>query len=326
MPPVPSELHVDRYLTNLSVAFAQDERDFISNKVFPVVPVRKQSDNYVIYNRSDFWREGNVHERPLGGRLDTADWGFTSGTYFCRERGLAHKIDDRQYANADDPIDLRRQAMELLTSSVMIDAERRWMTSFWGTSIWTTDKVGGGTDFTSVAAPNSGTPLATIDEYKETVKELTALMPNTLVLGPVAFRTCRNHDHLKDVFKYTRTGIIDEDLMALSFGVDRLFIPRAVSNAAAEGLAASLGFMIPSGTDVDALLLYAAPRPGLNTPSAGYTFAWTGLIPGLTNTMGGVIMTGRDDFAHSDHFEIRQADDQRVVSADLGLYLDAFTA
>ncbi len=96
MPPVPSELHVDRYLTNLSVAYAQDSRDFISDKVFPTVHVRKASDKYVIYNRGDMWREGNVHERPLGGRLDVADWGFTEGTYLCVERGVAHKIDDRK--------------------------------------------------------------------------------------------------------------------------------------------------------------------------------------------------------------------------------------
>ena len=37
-------------------------------------------------------------------------------------------------------------------------------------------------------------------------------------------------------------------------------------------------------------------------------------------------MTGRDAFAHSDHFEIRQADDLQVVGADLGVHLTEFTA
>jgi len=326
MPPVPSELHVDRYLTNLSVAYAQDSRDFISDKVFPTVPVRKASDLYVIYNRGDMWRQGNIHERPLGGRLDVADWGFTSDSYLCVERGVAHKIDDRQYANADDPIDLRRQAMELLTSSIMIDAENRWVADYFTTGVWTTDVTGAASaDFVTCSTPATGYPLEVIDEFKESTKRLTALEPNTLILSPISYRVIRNHDTVKDVFKYTRTGLIDEDLLAMAFGVNRLFVPRAVENSAKEGQTDSLDF-VAVGQDHNAMLLYAAPSPGLNTPSAGYTFAWTGLIPGLTNPMGGVIMTGRDAFAHSDHFEIRQADDMKVVAPDLGVHLTEFTA
>ena len=71
MPATPRELHVDRYLTDLSVAFAQESRDFISDKVFPVVPVKKASDQYVIYDRGPMWRTGNIQERPLGGKYDT---------------------------------------------------------------------------------------------------------------------------------------------------------------------------------------------------------------------------------------------------------------
>jgi hypothetical protein len=74
------------------------------------------------------------------------------------------------------------------------------------------------------------------------------------------------------------------------------------------------------------MLLYSPASPGLMVPAAGYTFAWTGLIPGATNNIGGVIQTGRDEFAHSDHYEIRKADDLAIVSPDLGIHLTAFTA
>lgn len=331
MPPVPSELHVDRWLTDLSVAFRQSTRDFVSDKVFPTVSVLKQSDLYIIYNRGDFWREGQVHERPLGGRLDVADWGKTQDSYRCVERGLAHKVDDRQYANTDAPMDLDRQAMELLTSQMMVDGEKRFLDEFFKPGIWTTDLTGvASADFTTIAAPSTGTPLITIDVQKEAMKRLTALEPNVLILGAVAYRHCRNHNDVKELYKYVQRGIIEEELLALAFGVDRLVVPRGVSNAAKEGQADDLDFILDNsaagGTSSDALLLYAAPRPGINTPSAGYTFAWTGLIPGSTNPMGGVIMRGRDEFAHSEHFEIRNADDMKIVSADLGVYLDAFSS
>lgn len=324
MPPVPRDLHVDRYLTDLSVAFAQDSGDFVSNKVFPVVSVNKASDQFVIYDRGAMWREGNIQQRPLGGKFDTIDWGFSTGTYACVERGAAHKIDDRQTANADQPLDLRRQAMELLTSAVMIDNERRFMTEYFALSIWTADKVDT-TDFTEITGPTVGTPLQDIDEFKEEMKRLTALEPNTLVLGPKVWRAIRNHDRVKDVFKYTRPGIISEDLIAMAFGIDRILIPRGVSNPVVEGATDALEFVIGATDDESALLTYSPGSPGLSTPSAGYTFAYTGLIPGATNAMGGVIQTGRDEFAHSDHLEIRKSDDMQLVAADLGIFLSEWS-
>lgn len=323
MPATPRELHVDRYLTDLSVAFAQESRDFISDKVFPVVPVKKASDQFVIYDRGPMWRTGNIQERPLGGKYDTIDWSYGTGTYRCIERGAAHKVDDRQTNNADDPINLRRQAMELLTSAVMIDNENRFMTEYFTTGIWT-DLVDT-TDFAEITGPTVGTPMQDIDEFKEVMKRLTAINPNTLVLGAKAYRAIRNHDRVKDVFKYTQTGIISEDLIAMVLGVDRLLIPRSVENTAPEGAADVFEFATGATHDESALLCYSAPRPGLSTPSAGYTFAWTGLIPGATNAIGGVIQTRRDDEAHSDHFEIRKSDDMQLVSADLGLFLSGWT-
>jgi len=261
----------------------------------------------------------------LGGRLDTADWTFTEGQYFCTERGLAHKIDDRQIANADDPIDLRRQAMELLVSQVMVDNETRWVAEYFKAGVWTSDVTGAGSaDYVTSSTPATGYPIETVDELKETMKRLTALEPNTFVLSALSYRTIKNHDTVKDVFKYTRAGIITEDLMAMVFGLDKFFVSRAVNNPVVEGQADALDF-VAAAQDHNAMLLYSPASPGLMTPAAGYTFAWTGLIPGVTNNIGGVIQTGRDAFAHSDHYEIRKADDLAIVSPDLGIHMTDFT-
>ena len=44
--PTLSQVHVDAILTNSSVAYIQAADNFIANKVFPIVPVDKQSDLY----------------------------------------------------------------------------------------------------------------------------------------------------------------------------------------------------------------------------------------------------------------------------------------
>lgn len=320
MPPVPNELHVDRWLTNLSLAYWQDSRDFISDKVFPVVPVAKQSDKYIIYDRGSFWRD-QMRPRPLGGRADVADWAKTEGSYECVERALAHMIDDRQRANTDDPLRPDRAANMLLTHAAAVNNDNRWATEYFAPSIWTTDLEGNAnTDFTQIADTATGAPIELMDLQKEVVKELTAITPNTLVVGAKVHRILRNHDDMKAVTLHTGVpNILDEDIIARIFGIDNYYVARSITNSAAEGLADSINFTMATN---DALLCYSAPSPGLEQPSAGYTFAWTGLLPGVTNVFGGVIMRGRDDFAHSDIVEIRTATDIKQVAPDLGVFFN----
>ena len=41
--PTPRDVHVDAALTNISIAYKQSDDAFVAEKVFPVVPVGKQS-------------------------------------------------------------------------------------------------------------------------------------------------------------------------------------------------------------------------------------------------------------------------------------------
>ena len=52
-----SDIHIDKALTNLSVKYFQDASNFIADKVFPVVPVAKQSDRYFMYKKEDWFRD-----------------------------------------------------------------------------------------------------------------------------------------------------------------------------------------------------------------------------------------------------------------------------
>ena len=41
--PTASDVHVNRPLTNISIAYTQDASTFVADKVFPNIPVAKQS-------------------------------------------------------------------------------------------------------------------------------------------------------------------------------------------------------------------------------------------------------------------------------------------
>lgn len=319
-------LHVDQYLTDYSVMFVQDSMNFVAQRATSVIPVNKQTDKYVFYDRGYFWRD-EVAPRPLGGRPRQAGYKIGEGTYSAVEYGLEHTVDDRQRANADDPIRLDENATILLTQKNLIKQDRTWATKFFTTGIWTTDVTGVASSPSSVQFLqfNDATsdPIGVIDEYKDAITELTGFRPNTLVLGSDVKRVLRSHPDIADRIKYTMPGVADEAILASLFEVANVVTARSVYNTADEGATNSFSFIVNKKA---MLLAYIEPNPGLDSPTALATFAWTGLVPGATNAIGGVIETGRDGRAHSDYFQGRMAWDMAVVSADLGVFFDAAVA
>ncbi len=315
-------LHVDRYLTNFSVKFVQNAKNFVSVRCSSLIPVLKQTDIYVSYDRGYFWRDEST-PRPLGGRPVQVGYKIGQGTYSAVEYGLEHVVDDRQRANADDPIRLDENATTLLTQKNMIKSDRVWSQKFFQSGVWTTQIEGvgstpGANQFLQFNDPASE-PIETIDTYKDLIARKTGFMPNTLVLGAGVKRTLRTHPDIADRIKYTQVGIADDDILATLFEVDNVVVARAVYNAAVEGATDDFEFI----ADEKAMLLaYIEPNPGLDSPTAIATFAWTGLIPGSTNQLGGVMERGRDDRAHSDYFQGRMAWDQAQVAADLAVFFN----
>ena len=61
-------VHIDAPLTNISVAYLQAQTNFIAPRVFPVVPVDKQSDLYFTYTKNDWFRD-EAKPRGAGTRV-----------------------------------------------------------------------------------------------------------------------------------------------------------------------------------------------------------------------------------------------------------------
>jgi hypothetical protein len=319
----PGDLHVDRYLTNISEMFVQEEDRFVGDRAFPVVPVNKASDLFVQFKKEFFWRD-EYKVRPLGGKAEVASYEVTSGSYSVEEYALAHKIDDRVRANADDPIDPDRAAVRLLTQQAMVHRDKRWASKFFVAANWTTEKVGtADTDFIQWQKTTS-VPVLNIDQFSDEMDALTALRPNIMVLGADVWRQIRSNSDIREIIKYTQTGIPTMDLIASFFGLDAIIIARGLETTSKEGQATqTLGRIVNAQ---DGLLLHAPRVPAIETPSAGYTFAWTGLIPGASNAFGGVVQRGRDVLSHSDWIELRMAFVHKLVAADLGIYMTDMVA
>ena len=69
--PTPGDVHVNTPLTQISIAYLQQQDQFVAAQVCPVIPVAKQSDRYYVYNRGDFFRDNPPMQVGFGpGRPD----------------------------------------------------------------------------------------------------------------------------------------------------------------------------------------------------------------------------------------------------------------
>jgi len=309
--PTASDVHVNQPLTNISVAFLQDQAEFISDKVFPIVPVAKQSDRYFQFTK-DQWFRSDAQIRGVS--QESAGSGFeidSTPNYRCDVLAVHKDLDDQIIANQDAPLDLDRAATEFVTRSLMLKKEKDWAAKFFKTSLWT-----GATDATPSTKWNAAnsTPIKEVRGRITSIHQKTGYRPNKLILARDVWAAIQDNSDFLDRIAYTATKIVSTGLLASVLEIDEVLIAGAVHNTAAEKATAVMAHVFTAG----ALLVYAAPRPSLMMPSAGYTFSWTGYLG--ASPQGLRISRMRADLLRSDRIEGEMAYDQKVVATDMGAF------
>ena len=313
--PVPGDVHVNTPLSNISIAYMQDATSFVAARVFPNVPVTKQSDRYYTYERGEFNRDEMEVRAPgtesKGGSY-TVD---NTPTYYAPVRAFHKDVPDQVRANEDSVLSSDRDATQYVSQKGLIKREKIWADSYFKTGVWTTDHtasewLSGNTD-----------PIQDIRTGRRTVRQSTGFEPNTLVLGRQVYDVLADNP---DVIERVNAGQTPGNpamgtLMAMMalFEIERIFVMNAIENTAAEGQDPVHSFI--GGNH--ALLCYAAPSPGLMVPTAGYTFSWTGFLG--AGAEGQRIKKFRMEHLDSDRVEIQMAFDTKLVSADLGYFFDS---
>jgi hypothetical protein len=319
-----NSVHIDAILTNISVAYLQNQDNFIADKVFPVIPVDKKSNKYFTYTKNDWFRD-EAQRRAPGTESAGGGYNLSTGTYSCDVFAFHKDVDDQTLANADTPLNPLREATEFVTRRLMLRRELQWVSDFFATSVW-------GTDITGVAGtPSAGQtkqwsdytssdPISDIENAKSGILSATGMEGNTLVLGYDVFKALKNHPDLVDRIKYTSSQTITTDMLAAMFDIPRVIVAKAVKATNNEGATEAYSF----AHGKKALLCHVAPQPGLLTPSAGYSFSWTGVSGGLGATIG--TSQFRMESIKSDRVEAEMAFDNKVIGSDLGYFWDSIVA
>lgn len=316
MRPAENDVHVDRLLTNMSIAY-QNEM-YIASQIFPVVPVQNRSDIVPRYTKSDWFRNlakklAPMEAPPVGG------YGVDNTmTYFCDEYGIGHVIPDSSRDNTDTPYNLDRDGMAWLVDRIDMAREMAFVTDFWTTSTWTTDVVGG-TDFTKWSLYATSTPIVNVRAWKRTVRRLIARNPNLMTLGDLTYDVLADHPDILDRIKYgasaSAPAMINRNLLAQLWELDDVLVGTSIYTSDPQGTAeASVTYT--AAWDDDALLLFRPPSPSLRTPAAGYNFVWQTALGGNR-----FIRRRREPLSEKgDLLECFEHFDQKVTSADAGLF------
>jgi len=322
--PTQSQVHVDAILTNISVAYMQRAENFIADKVFPVVPVDKQSDKYFTYDKND-WLRDEAQVRTDGTESVGSGYNISTATYYADVFAIHKDVGDQTRANADAPINVDREAAEFVTHRLLTRREIQFNNDFMSDGVWGTSATGvasgASTDeFVQWSNYTTSDPIEDIEAGKADILSVTGLEANTLVLGYDVFRQLKNHPDLVDRIKYTSSQTITEDMLARMFDIDRVLVSKSIKATNAEGATAAYAFT----TGKNALLCHVADAPGLLTPSAGYTFQWTGVSQGLGTTIG--TSSFRLESLKATRIEAELAFDNKVVGADLGYFFGSAVA
>ena len=321
----PSNVHIDQPLSNLTLAYVQEQTNFIADKVFPTVGVQKQSDKYYIYDRANMNRAGDVKKLAPRTEVNRIGQSISNDSYFADVYGLGMDFDEQTLSNEDAMLDIRSAGATTLVNRLMVHREEQFAASFFAAGIWGTDATPANlwSDYTL------STPITDVTTARRTMQlKSGGFKPNTIVIGKEVRDILINHPdvlaRLNGGATVSNTALITDAKLAEIFEVENFYIMEAVKNGAAEGLAEANAFI----GGKNALLVHTPRTSGLMTPAAGLTFAWNN-IPSVNN-LGITVESFSDDALKrqqvAEHIQVKMAYDMKVVGADLGYFFESVVA
>jgi len=323
---------VDPYLTTIAIADLQADQDFLAPSTFPILAVTQQGGRYSVWDRGSLLRP-EMRRKPYGDRPVQGSYKTRNDSFWCENNALEKVIDPADIANSPDPMAPFEGAVNYLTLNAKLSMDKEWAETFFRPGVWAFEYHG-----TASNPSNTGDtadflqwdqagamPAQFIRSRATRMKLLTGRKPNTLVIGENVYNYLSFAPDFVDRVKYVQKGVVDLDLMAQFFDVDKVLVAGGVVNTAEEGLPDDFEFII----DANSMWLgFVAPRPSKDIPSAGYIFNWRGFLGAMKgpqndalNTGGlAVIRRGYDDRAPADWIQIHTAYDMKATAPDLGMF------
>ena len=316
MQPTSRDLHVDSLLTNIAIGYTN--QSYIADRIFPIVPVNKQSDIIPAYDQSHWFRD-EARLRAPATKSEGGGWSVTTDTYYAHRYSYRVEVPDEVRDNADDTWNLDSDATEFAMDKIGMRKEVAFATDFFTTTVWGDDLVGG-TDFTQWSDYATSLPFVDLLAYQDEVEQRIGREANTIVMGKSVWNQLKWHPDLIETIKYTERGIATEELFMAATGFGRVLVGRAIMTTDPEGVAEdSITYSRIWGKH--ALIMYVPAAPSLLNPAAGYTFTWRRVPNSLA-----YVLRHRDAEREVDIVEGNTYFDQKVTAKRAGTFLSNVVA
>lgn len=307
------QIHIDQPLSNLLINYRP--QGSIVDRLFPQVPVGKQSDLYYEFDQTELWRIPDTVRAP-GTAAKQIDLKVSSATFFAKNYALGSTIPIEDRVNADQVLNLREQKALMISDILHLDWELRA-----ANLVTNSSNVGTVTTVPSLWSSRTvADPITDIDNAIRAVRGATGYVPNKMAVGWEAWNDLKFNDKIRAlVFPaaggQTGPGIPSAQQVAALFGFDEVLIGGAMRNTAAQNLPLSL-------SDIwgpHAFVYFVPDRPNKETPSYAYSFRWT--APGIPNMQ--VEDLGFDKRLKADLIDVGMYQDEKVTGKNFGVWVSS---
>lgn len=308
----PGDFHHDTLISNLLVGYRP--RGMIADRVFPVIPVAKESNTYPRIDRGNWFRLPTTQRAP-GTAPHEVRYTVSSDTYRTVNYELSTVVDWETIDNADAPFEPLVRGGEFLVDQLMLDFENRTATRAWAT-------VGSSSTLTGASAWDNflnSDPLTDLEVAREAVRATTGFVPNQAIVPEKTWLKVRRHpDIVRAVFPGAGVGgIVSTAQFADLIGVGEVIVPGTIKNTGGAGLADAFVDVWSTST----LLLYTDPRPGIMRPSFGAAFRWGGPNIGMGGPGAFAIERRRDTKRKVEELQTGYYQDEKTIAPELGFLI-----
>ena len=266
--------HVDAALSTLSIRFQNEE--YIGTQIMPIALVPKQSDKYSVYSDRDYLAYPDAAIGPQGQVQQLSSNVDQTGNFFCAGKALEEYVDMDNISNADAPLDLLGNATYKANDGL------EWNREVQIASVLTTT-ANYGSNYQTISAgsewdTSNGQPVSTI---QDAVGNCLGGPGATEVVGWCGYNVYKvlaRHPEVRELYKYTGSGLASPQLLAGLFNLDRLLVGRAWQDTANESQTLALARIW--GDYFGVARVSKAPRKDMY--SFGMTFDWEGKQTSVT--------------------------------------------
>lgn len=260
-----SAYQVDHYLTDLSVGYQNDE--FINEQVMPIRLVNARTGIYYVADRSAFTPEYDY--RAPGSRAREVTHEFTQASFSAREFALNHQVtwEERDEARVNNvPFEPYEEATNIVTEKIAL---RREITV--ANAVRSTANLTQNTTLSGTAQWNDYTnsdPVGVVQAGQAAIRASIGRYANLAIIPDPVYQKLLFHTKLLNLMSTAATRMVTDDFLRTIFQVDRILVPRAISNTANPGQT----FQSSDIWGKDVILAFVNPNPGLRSTTLGLTF------------------------------------------------------